>query len=91
MSADELDSRGMVVDFHDLDRLLGEAIEPFEHRHLNEVEPFDEINPSSENIARVVFERVASTLGDARVNVVCCDVFENDLSKASYSAGTTSA
>ena len=87
MSAEDLDGRGMVIDFHDLDQVMCEVIEPFEHRHLNEVAPFDAINPSSENLARVVFDKVAERIGDARVSVVRCDVFENDFSKATYVAG----
>ena len=82
--AEELDECGMVMDFHELDKLMGEAIEPFDHRHMNEVEPFTEVNPSSENIARIICEGVASRLDGDRVQVKCCDVWENDRSRARY-------
>jgi 6-pyruvoyltetrahydropterin/6-carboxytetrahydropterin synthase len=87
VGANDLDGRGMVIDFHDLDRVLCEVIEPFEHRHLNAVATFAVINPSSENLARVVFDTVAEKLGGTRVSVLRCDVFENDFSMATYLAG----
>jgi 6-pyruvoyltetrahydropterin/6-carboxytetrahydropterin synthase len=84
VEADALDELGMVIDFHELDRIMEEVIEPFEHRHLNDVSPFDEINPSSENLARFIGEGVKKQLTDARVRVQCCEVWENDLSRARY-------
>ncbi|MCU0664259.1 MAG: 6-carboxytetrahydropterin synthase QueD [Myxococcota bacterium] len=84
LEAEDLDECGMVLDFHDLDRLMAMAIDPFDHRHLNEVAPFDTVNPSAENLARVIAERVASQLSRAKVRVCCCDVWENDLSRARY-------
>lgn len=84
LAAAALDAVGMVVDFHELDRVLGEVLAPFEHAHLNDVAPFDRINPSSENLARVIAEAVAGRLDDDRVRVVRCEVWENDQSRASY-------
>jgi len=49
----------LLVDFHDLRRLLREVIEPFDHRCLNEVEPFTELSPTSENLARFIFRSLA--------------------------------
>lgn len=84
LGAPDLDECGMVVDFHELDRLMADAIGPFDHQHLNEVVPFDVLNPSAENLAQTIFERIAAQLTDPRVSVVCCDVWENDLSRARY-------
>jgi 6-pyruvoyltetrahydropterin/6-carboxytetrahydropterin synthase len=63
---------------------MAAAIEPFEHQHLNDIEPFDRINPSCENIARVIFERVQDRLEAGSVRVVYCDVWENERSRARY-------
>ncbi|MDD3719088.1 MAG: 6-carboxytetrahydropterin synthase QueD [Actinomycetota bacterium] len=54
----------LLVDFHDLRRLLEEVIEPFDHRCLNEVEPFTRLSPTSENIARHVYESLAARLAE---------------------------
>ena len=84
LAAEHLDEHGMVIDFHELDALMAKAIEPYEHQHLNDVEPFDEVNPSCENLARVICERVIELLPAGGAVVRCCDVWENDLSRARY-------
>ena len=52
----ELDARGMVLDFNDLGAELRKLVEPYEHVFFNEIPPYDDINPTAENIARVVAE-----------------------------------
>jgi 6-pyruvoyltetrahydropterin/6-carboxytetrahydropterin synthase len=84
IEADVLDELGMVIDFHELDRIMEEVLAPFDHRHLNDVSPFDEMNPSSENLARYIGEGVKKQLLDTRVRFLCCEVWENDLSRARY-------
>jgi len=84
LAADELDDIGMVLDFHVLDDIMSEAIGPFDHVHLNDVEPFNVLNPSSENLARIIFERVRDRLPAGSVRAIRCDVWENDRSRARY-------
>lgn len=85
LRARDLDEHGMVLDFHELDAWIAAVVEPFDHRHLNEVHPFTGMNPSSENLARIICERVMERLpADGRVSVSCCDVWENDRSRARY-------
>ncbi len=80
----ELDDSGMIIDFHELDRMMGVAIEPFDHRHLNELTEFETANPSAENIARAIGESVRGQLQGTHARLRYCDVFENDLSRARY-------
>ena len=49
--APKVDRMGMVVDFMDLGRALDELLEMVDHRNLNEIPPFTEVNPTSENLA----------------------------------------
>ncbi|HWB53546.1 MAG TPA: 6-carboxytetrahydropterin synthase [Tepidisphaeraceae bacterium] len=51
VSAEKLDSIGVVMDFHDLERRLEEIVRPMENRHLNELPAFQILNPSAENVA----------------------------------------
>jgi 6-pyruvoyltetrahydropterin/6-carboxytetrahydropterin synthase len=51
VESDKLDSIGVVMDFHELDRAVEALIAPLHNRHLNEVEPFDRLNPSTEHVA----------------------------------------
>src|SRR3990170_663140 len=50
--ADRLDAIGVVMDFHELERLLDRVVAPLHNTHLNEVEPFkSELNPTTEHVA----------------------------------------
>ena len=56
----KLDAIGVVMDFHELERLLDRILGPLHNRHLNEVEPFaSELNPSAENVAVHVGQSLA--------------------------------
>jgi 6-pyruvoyltetrahydropterin/6-carboxytetrahydropterin synthase len=46
-----LDAIGVVMDFHELERLVDNIIGPMHNRHLNELETFATLNPSAENVA----------------------------------------
>jgi 6-pyruvoyltetrahydropterin/6-carboxytetrahydropterin synthase len=82
--ARELDSRGFVLDFAELGAKLRALVEPYEHVFLNEIPPFDDVNPTAENLARVVADDLAAKLDDDRVTVVRVEVWENDSSSATY-------
>ena len=66
----ELDEDGLVVDFHEVERALREVTGRFANRNLNEISPFDEVNPTAEQVARhigeAMRERVAG-LGGAEL------------------------
>ncbi len=81
---EQLDSRGMVLDFNDLGRELRAFVEPWEHVFLNELEPWNDVNPTAENIARVVAEELGKKLDDARVRVVRVEVWETDTCGATF-------
>lgn len=52
VAGEQLDADGLLVDFHVLDRVVAEAVTPFRNANLNEVSPFDRVNPTAENVAR---------------------------------------
>jgi len=83
LAGNDLDPAGMLLDFGDIKRLLGEALRDLDHTYLNDVAPFDTINPSSENLARVIAERVAARL-PAGVRVVSLTTWESDRCAATY-------
>ena len=56
LKATELDEIGLAYDFSVLKRHLREILASFDHTCLNDVPPFDGINPSSENIAVTIYE-----------------------------------
>lgn len=53
---EKLDGRGLTVDYRELrSELEGVILSRFDHRHLNDVSPFDEMSPTSENVASEIF------------------------------------
>ena len=64
--------------------MLRGLVEPYEHVFLNEVAPFDDLNPTAENIARVVADDLAAKIDDGRVAVARVEVWENDTCAATY-------
>jgi len=72
----DLDSQGMVMDLMALQKSLDRVLEDFDHRVLNEVPPFDRLNPTSENLARIIHERLVAALDS--VDVESVEVFETD-------------
>lgn len=59
---EELGPGQLLIDFHDLGELLREVIAPFDHCCLNEMDPFLELSPTSENIARFIYGRLEERL-----------------------------
>jgi len=77
---------GLLIDFHDVKAATNRVLEGLDHRFLNEVEPFDLLNPSSENIARHIFESISRSLNSDRVRVSRVSAWESDTACATYSA-----
>jgi 6-pyruvoyltetrahydropterin/6-carboxytetrahydropterin synthase len=82
VSADKLDAIGVVMDFHELDRLLAAIIKPLHNSHLNDVEPFkSSLNPSTENVALHI-GRSLQLPGNVRL--VSVEVWETSANSATY-------
>ncbi|SHG99796.1 6-pyruvoyltetrahydropterin/6-carboxytetrahydropterin synthase [Thermosyntropha lipolytica DSM 11003] len=63
VKGNKLDPTGMLIDFRELKRIAASIIkEKYDHRFLNEIEPFDRINPTAENIAREIYYDMKKTL-----------------------------
>ena len=84
VAGEDLDDLGMVVDFKELKKTLDDILAQFDHRYLNEISPFDRLNPSSENLARRIFDETAGRLDNPRVRVTRCRVWESDDAYSTY-------
>jgi 6-pyruvoyltetrahydropterin/6-carboxytetrahydropterin synthase len=80
-----LDEVGMVLDFKAIRRATEAAIEGYDHQHLNEIPPFDTLNPTAENIAATIYRAVAGRLNDERVRVCATTIWETERACARYS------
>ncbi len=86
LTGSELDEAGMIIDFRQIKRATREIAERLDHRYLNDIAPFDERNPTAENIARYFFEELQqmfSQQSNARINAVT--LWETDRACARFS------
>jgi 6-pyruvoyltetrahydropterin/6-carboxytetrahydropterin synthase len=90
-SSDQLDEAGMALDFSQLKKKTRILLEKLDHQNLNDIPPFNGINPSSENIALYLFNLLTEDLKDfPAVTLTQVTVWESDTSKASYTKTQTS-
>lgn len=79
-----LDEAGLLQDFGEVKARTNEILQEIDHKYLNELPAFSQQNPSSENLARYLFERLAAVLNGDAVKVSKVSVWESDTSCASY-------
>lgn len=84
LASKKLDRIGMVVDFTEMRSQLDGVLACLDHRFLNEVPPFDKVNPTAENIAAHIFNRMKKLMPKG-VTVAEVEVWESDTSSATVS------
>ncbi len=82
-----LDQLGIAYDFTLLRERLGQVLARFDHTCLNEVAPFDAVNPTSENIASTVFGELERVLKGDGVSLPSIQVWESPRSSVIYFPG----
>ncbi len=81
----ELNNIGLLIDFVELKAAADDLVTYLDHKNLNELEPFvSEQNPSAENVARFILERLSKRLNDDRVQIYKVRCFETPTSVATY-------
>jgi 6-pyruvoyltetrahydropterin/6-carboxytetrahydropterin synthase len=81
---DKLDKSGIGIDFKILKQNLKEIISEFDHRDLNAILDKSDLNPSSENIARLIFCKLRDALKEWDGSVARVEVFETPGNCAAY-------
>ncbi|MFW5730193.1 MAG: 6-carboxytetrahydropterin synthase QueD [Desulfonatronovibrionaceae bacterium] len=84
VSGSETDqATGMLMDFKDLKEMLGEVLGKLDHYHINDLDFFQGISPSSENLARFVYKSLCPLLPE-HITLDWAMVAENESSRAYY-------
>jgi 6-pyruvoyltetrahydropterin/6-carboxytetrahydropterin synthase len=88
LAGKELDSTGLLYDFVHLKKVIQGVIRSLDHKYLNELKPFDALNPSAENIARYIYDETAKQLlkSSNGAGVASVTVWETDTAAATYKA-----
>lgn len=84
ISAAKLDDSGMAYDFAELKKHLNDILNKFDHTCLNDVPPFDRINPSSEHLATIIYDELKAKLAETPASVSSIEVWESPQSGVTY-------
>jgi len=88
--AHELDAGGMAIDFRELSSLTEGVTEQLDHRLLNDVAPFTEVNPTAENVAAFIYQEVGSKLAARAagpdIQLLSVTIHENDRISVQYTS-----
>jgi 6-pyruvoyltetrahydropterin/6-carboxytetrahydropterin synthase len=85
VEATALNSLGMGVDFKAIKQAARELAGTLDHRNLNDLSPFDRINPTAENIAAFFYHGLSEVLNTGTVRVVAVMLWETDSAGVRYS------
>lgn len=85
VSSLKLDSAGMVMDFAELKKIVNRVIDELDHKYLNDLDYFKENNPSSEEIARYIYNKIKEILAKEGPTLEEVCVWETTNSCAVYS------
>jgi len=85
VASESLNSEDLLIDFRVLKRWTDEVLERLDHKYLNEIECFMGINPSSERLARYIFDQINERSRQANVSLSRVTVWESENARVSYS------
>jgi|TARA_B100001996_G_scaffold369461_1_gene342899 6-pyruvoyltetrahydropterin/6-carboxytetrahydropterin synthase len=85
VSGNKLDNIGMVMDFKEIKKSTNEIVNELDHQFLNDLKPFENMNPTAENIAQYIYHELAKILSKDDVQVKSIKLWENDRSAVTYS------
>jgi 6-pyruvoyltetrahydropterin/6-carboxytetrahydropterin synthase len=84
VGGEKLNHIGLLMDFVDLRVAIKAMVEKWDHRFLNDLPPFDKLNPSAENMAQVFCEGIDSEVSKHGLHVRSVTVWETDTTSATY-------
>ena len=85
LSSDRLNKEGVVIDFQILKQKLEKVLKPLDHTYLNDLPYFSGEEPSSENIAKYIFDMLKKDLKGHRANLKRVTAWESETACATYS------
>ena len=83
MEGAELDAIGLLVDFVEVKKMIHTVVDYLDHRFINDLPPFDKVNPSAENLAKYFYDEISASLTPS----VClrqARIWETDVTSTTY-------
>lgn len=84
VGGEELNSTGLLMDFVEIRTNIKALVERLDHHFLNDVPPFDKLNPSAENIAKYFSDELEPEIRNRGLRVQAVTVWETDTTSATY-------
>ena len=84
VSATQLDNVGMAIDFKHIKQAARDVGGELDHRYINEVPPFDQINPTAENIAAYLYKGVGDKINNEHIQVCAITLWETERACVRY-------
>ena len=84
VTGEDLGADGLLIDFKWIKRATAKVLQELDHKFLNELDAFEGLNPSSENLARHIHESVRRQLDQENISVSKVTVWESDTAAATY-------
>jgi 6-pyruvoyltetrahydropterin/6-carboxytetrahydropterin synthase len=83
LRSSKVDRAGMLIDFKHARSILSSVLEAYDHRYLNDVGEFKDVNPTTENISRILYKAIGERLPEG-VKVAKVTCWESDHCGSSY-------
>lgn len=84
LASKKLNEEGLLIDFRILEGWIEEILDKLDHKFLNDTPHFKNINPSSENIAKYIYDRVYEKVNSQKIDVSRITVWESENARVSY-------
>jgi 6-pyruvoyltetrahydropterin/6-carboxytetrahydropterin synthase len=85
LEGEQLDEIGLLVDFVELKKVVHAVLDRMDHQWLNDFPPFDQLNPSAENMARYIYDEVNAGLRPGSgTRLAQVRLWETDTASATY-------
>jgi len=82
--ASKLNDIGIAIDFKAMKKATNEVCDRLDHQYLNDIAPFDVINPTAENIAAYLYDEVGSLINSDHVKVRAVTLWETERACVRY-------
>jgi len=84
VSGRKLNGEGVLIDFRILKQWTDQVLESLDHQYLNDIPYFKDINPSSEQIAKYIYDWIGDRTKPLNLVVANVTVWESENAKATY-------
>ena len=91
VSGQKLENNGLLIDFKIIKDKTNEILERLDHKFINELKYFKETNPSSENIARYIFDSLSPDINNGNISVNRVTAWESETACATYTGSDSGA